>query len=132
MERRVAQAEVEALVGLQQAVEDVFRGHLLAQPDGALEAVGLDDGARRSQCGGVDLRAEEAPAVLALAEQRIDAVGTAADVEHLDLRAARDLAAGVGGQQVGEGVDVVGAAGNRRAQVAGRDVPVLDAVELLE
>ncbi|MNT08438.1 hypothetical protein D3C72_1431810 [compost metagenome] len=101
---------------------------LLAQGDGLAQAVGLDDGLGRSQGHGVDVRAEEAPAVVAVAQQRVDAVGPHADVQRTHLGALGDLAGIVVGQQVGGHVDVVGAAGNGRAQVVGGDIPVLDAV----
>ncbi|MNN50666.1 hypothetical protein D3C81_1652620 [compost metagenome] len=67
-----------------------------------------------------------------MAQQRIDAVGADADIQGTHLGTAGNLAVVVIGEQVGHDVDVVSAAGNRRAQVVGRDVPVLDAVLGLE
>ena len=63
-----------------------------------------------------------------MANQRVNHVGANADVEHAHTRAGRDVLLVTGGQQVGNAVDVIGAAGNRRAQVAGRNVPALDAI----
>ncbi|MNC49049.1 hypothetical protein D3C75_981980 [compost metagenome] len=113
---------------MQQAVEDVLAVGLQAQADALAQPVGLDDGLCRGQGHGVDVRAEEAPAVVAVAQQRVDAVGPHADSQGTHLGAAGNLTVVVIGEQVGDDVDVVGAAGNRRAQVVGGNVPVLDAV----
>ncbi|MOA05040.1 hypothetical protein D3C78_1246200 [compost metagenome] len=67
-----------------------------------------------------------------MAEQRVDAVGTHANVQGAHLSAFGHFASVVLGQQVGGDVDIVGAAGYRRAQVIGGNVPVLDAVLGLE
>ncbi|MCY1264602.1 hypothetical protein D9M70_129560 [compost metagenome] len=65
-----------------------------------------------------------------MADQWIDAVGAHPYVQRLDAFAAGYLPAVAIGEQVGQAVQVVGAAGNGRAQVAGGDVPVTDTVEL--
>src|SRR5690606_28526193 len=52
--------------------------------------------------------------------------------QRLDRRATRYHSVVLRGQQVGQAVQVIRAPGNRRAQITGRDVPVGDAVELLE
>ncbi len=132
MKGRVAQAQLEAFAGLQQALEDMLWRALLAQFDGAGQLrVGLDYGARRGQCLGGDIGAGEVPAVFAVADQRVDAVGADANIQGADGAATRDLPGIFRGQQVGEVVQVVGATRDRRAQIAVGNVPVLDAVELL-
>src|SRR5690606_18171446 len=132
MEGRVAQGDIEAFIGRNHAGEDPLRVALLTQADRLVQLVRRDDGACRGQCDGIDIRAGEMPAVLALADQRVDAVGAGADVQRLDRRATRYHSVVLRGQQVGQAVQVVGAPGNRRAQVTRRNVPVSDAVELLE
>ncbi|MNZ36364.1 hypothetical protein D3C78_537810 [compost metagenome] len=133
MEWRVAHAQLEALTVFQKTNEDLLRIGLAAQLDAAgKQRIGLHDGARRSQGGGVDIRTKETPVIVAVTDQRIDAVGADADIQHAHRLATRDHAVVVLGQQVGEVVHIVGATGNRRTQVAGRNVPVGDAVEILE
>ena len=75
MEGRVTYADVEALMGLQQVGQDVFRVGLLPEADALAQAVGFDDGRRRRKGNLVDVRPQERPAVFALTDQRIDAVG---------------------------------------------------------
>ena len=132
MERRVAHRKVKALTRLQQAQQDLLGVGLLAQLDDLAQVVGLHDGLGGGHGDRVDLRAQEVPAVLHIANQRVHAVGAHTDVQHLDDRAPRDLAVVDAGQQVGEEVHVVGTPRHRRAQVVGRDVPMLDAIERLE
>ena len=72
--------------------------------------------------GGGDVGTDEAPAVFARAEQRVNGVGPDADVEDANRRAARDGVVGGGfREQVGEVMEVVGAAGDGRAERAGRE-----------
>lgn len=129
VEGRVAQGQVELLTRPQQAPEDVVGAGLVAQADGRAEAgIGEDDLLGVEQCRLVDVAADKVPAVFGMAEQRVHAVGADTDVEGVHLRAGRDDAAVVAGEQVGGGVDVVGAAGNRRAQVSAGQGPAMDAV----
>ncbi len=65
-------------------------------------------------------------------QQRVDAIGSGADIQRLDGCAAWDHAFIVLGQQVGEEVQVVRTPWNRRAQVIGRNVPMGDAIERFE
>src|SRR3546814_9894242 len=84
MEGRIAQRQGEAILRQQHSLEDVLRRRLLSQLDGLGEAIGRDDGACRGQSGGVDIAPGEVPAVLPMADQRVDAVGPGADVQCAD------------------------------------------------
>src|SRR5690606_5800121 len=81
---------------------------------------------------GVDVGAGEVPAVIVLAQQRIDAIGAGADVQRANAAAAGDVPLVVGGQQVGQAVHVIGTSRDRRAQITWRNVPVANAVELTQ
>jgi len=72
------------------------------------------------------------PAIVAVADQRVNAVGARADVQHLYRGAAWNHAVVVGGQQVGEEMHVIRSSRHRRAQVIGGNVPVSDAVKRFE
>ena len=91
--------------------------------------VHLDDHLGRVERHRIDFRPGETPAVFAQADDRVDAVGADADVEDRHALAARDLAAVAGRQQIRQVVQIVGAAGDRRAQVVRRNIPVLNAVK---
>ncbi len=67
-----------------------------------------------------------------MADQRIDAVGADADIQHAHGRATGNVALVAFGQQVGEKVHVVGSPRHWRTEEVGRNVPVLDTVEGLE
>ena len=69
------------------------RTELLAQRDGTVQLVGLDDGAGRTQGRAVNIGAGEVPAVLGVADQRVDAVGANADIQRLDALATGNLSA---------------------------------------
>ncbi|MNV71339.1 hypothetical protein D3C71_1643520 [compost metagenome] len=92
----------------------------------------MNDGLRRGDGGRIDIGTEELPAIVAVTDQRIHAVGAHADVQHLHGGATGDHTVIATGQQVGEEVHVIGAAWHRWAQVVGRNVPVSDAIERLE
>ena len=131
MERRVAQRQVEQLVRLHHAAENGVARRLPAQFHGrAVAGIGVDRCLRADQRVVVDVGADKVPAVFRVADQRIDAIGADADVEHPDRRAARNFAAVAEGQQVGHVMQIVGPAGDRRAQVARRQRPAGDAVHV--
>ncbi|MNZ87701.1 hypothetical protein D3C78_1065690 [compost metagenome] len=100
--------------------------------NGFVKPVGLHNGFGGGHGCRVDFRAEEVPAIVAVADQWIDAVGAHADIEHLHRRAPWDLSVVDAGQQVGEKVHVIRTTRNRGAEVVGRDIPMRDAVERLE
>ncbi|MNE31334.1 hypothetical protein D3C80_1248950 [compost metagenome] len=72
------------------------------------------------------------PAVVAVAQQGIDAIGAYTHVQRAYRGAARDRAAIALGEQVGKKVQVIGTPRDWRAQIVGRDVPVIDPVQGLE
>ena len=98
----------------------------------AQSAVRIQDALRVVECSRIDVGADELPAILAVADERIDAVGAGADVEHPDGFAARDDAAVAGSQQIGEVVEIVGPAGDGRAEILRRNIPAGDAVCLFQ
>ncbi len=132
MEGRVAEADVEAFAAVEQPQQDLPAIGLLAHADGLAEAVGLHNRGGCGDGGAVDVRTHELPAIVAMPQQRVDAIGAGADVQRLDGCAAWYHAFIVFGQQVGEEVQVVRTSRNRRAQVIRRNVPMGDAIERLE
>lgn len=129
VEGRVAHGQVKALTRLQQAQQDLLGVGLLAQLDDLAQVIGLHDSLGGGHSDRIDLGTEEIPAIFHIANQRVDAVGAHADVQHLDDRAARNLAVVNAGQQVGEEVHIVGTPRHWRAEVILRDIPMLDAIE---
>lgn len=133
VERRIAQRGVEFLRHADDAGEDRLRLFLQAQTHAvAQRRVHLDDHFGRVERHRVDFGTGKAPAVFAQADDRINAVGADADVEDRHALAARDFAAVGGRQQIRQMVQVVGAARDRRAQVVRRNVPMLNAIEMLQ
>ena len=105
----------------------------MAQLDGGGEpVVCVDDRLRAGQRTAFDVAADEVPAVLGMADQRIDEIGAGADVEYAHPRAAWNRAAVARGEKIGQIVQIVGAARDRRAEIAGRNIPGLHAVEVAE
>ena len=133
VEGRIADREGEALAGAHDVLEEVSRRGLEAALD-----VGGDGGIGRGELvgpfdrSGVDVRADEAPAVLTRADQRIDAVGTDADIEDGYDGAAQEVVVVIGGEQVCDVVQVVGAAGNGRTEVAAWNVPMRETIVVFE
>ena len=91
-------------------------GRLLPQLDGRV--VGAHDRGRRRERRVVDVAADEGPPVFGVAEQRIYAGGADANVEAANGAAARNVARIVGREQVGDDVEIVGAARHRRAELS--------------
>jgi len=109
--------------------EDRVGGRLAAEFDFAGERwVGGDELAGPSDGGGVEVGADEVPAVSLRAEERVDAVGSSADVEEASGGLRRKRLGRVFGEQVGGVVEVVGATRDGRAEKAGGKIPVGDAV----
>ncbi len=133
VERRVAQGGVEFLGRADDAAKNQLRLFLQPQTHAIAQCrVHLDDHLGRVERHRIDFRPGETPAVFAQADDRVDAVGADADVEDRHAFAARDLAAVAGRQQIRQVVQIVGAAGDRRAQVISRNIPVFDAVKVLQ
>nr|WP_243713544.1 hypothetical protein [Luteimonas terrae] len=128
MEGRIAQRHVETLAGVHDAAEQLPCDVLTTQLDRLLQRVRAHNGIGDCERLRIDVRGRESPAVLGVAQQGIDEVRARAHIEGTHARATRDLAVAIVGEQVGEAVDVIGAAGDRRAQIAVRQVPVRNPV----
>ena len=76
----------------------------------------------------IDVRPDEAPAVLGIPDQRINTTGADSDIEHPNGRAVRNRGKIFFGEQVGEMVNVVRPTRNCRAQRAGWNIPIEDPV----
>jgi hypothetical protein len=133
VKRRVADHRVEKLVAPDDSFQYFFRRRLQPKLDGPGQArVRLHDPFRGTQRDGVDLGADEAPTVLAAPDDRIDAAGADADVENADRIAARDLAAAARREKIGDVMDVIGPAGDRRTERTLGQFPRRQSVEILE
>ncbi len=96
--------------------------------DGVQPRIGTHDGGDRSQCDLVHLRAHKTPTVFGVTQQRVDAVGTHPDIQRTHRGAPGNNALIRLGQEVGEAMQIVGAARDRRTQIARGNVPVRHAV----
>ena len=132
MERRVAHSQVKPLGAYEQAQQDLFRVALLTDLNGLVQSVGLNNGFGGGDGGGVDLRTEELPAIVAVTDQRIHTVGAHADIQDLHCSATGDHTVIAAGQQVGQKVHVIRTSRHWRTQIVGRNVPMGDAIERLE
>ncbi len=123
VEQRITQYRVIAFVLMHHASKNRALLLLTAQANGALQA-GI---AGHNLTGGVngvraDVGAGKAPAILRVTDQRIDAVGTAANIHHVEI--ARQHATVIAGQQIRQRMNVVSAARHRGRQIAFRQLPV--------
>src|SRR6185436_20803388 len=91
MEWRIAHREIEHLAGLDHALEARERRRLHPALDELADgAVAGDECPGPIERHGIDFRTDEAPAVLARANQRVDAVRPHPDVKHGDIAASRN------------------------------------------
>ncbi|CCK06159.1 hypothetical protein BN128_4487 [Cronobacter sakazakii 696] len=129
MERRVAQRGVVTLILVNNAVENRAGGFLAAQADRAVEPrIGIDNRARATDRLIAGVGAGKTPAIFMLADQRINAVGTNADIQHARLRG--QCAAIAFGKQIGEMMNIIRAARYGRAEETVRNVPLPHAVKV--